>query len=108
MLLQSSIRPFPNAVLVEFHADALDEANALNLAGALLDVLQEGDASTLYLNFREVRSVADLVWLELFSLSLYLRETGGRLCVLNLSPSLSRQLHRIEQPDVAATQEVAM
>lgn len=98
-----SVRHYPGVLMVELQSERLDEANAGHLAECLLDLLRHSNAGTLYLNFRSVRAVAPQVWHELISLNALLPETGGRLCVLNLAPALSHQLHAEEHPELAAT-----
>jgi len=87
------IRNYPDVMLVNLDSTSLHDGNVSDLAERLLDIFQPSEARTLYLDFKNVRSLSQSVWPELLHLNAFLQENGYHLCLLNLTPSLSRELH---------------
>jgi anti-anti-sigma factor len=93
--MADGLRAFRDGILVELPTRSLVETGVLGLAEALAEMSQERDSSRWYLDCSGVEYLTSRVLAQLLLLDRRLREEGGRLSLLNLSPCVYEFLRAI-------------
>ncbi len=103
----ASVRVFPECFIIDLHPRSIDAAIGSSLGQELSRLARATSIRTIYLNCWNVRAVSLDFWIHVLALDCELRGAGRRLCLVNLTSELTRQMHAVKLAEDADTQEMA-